>query len=219
MRPSLLSALSAGLLLATLSAAPLDAQYRRGVLVYDSNCPGEFDRRLTTGGGAQVVVNGYLYGVLSLDTRAGVRVTMERVSGSAPPQSVFTTSERSSVLYTSVDEGPTCAINMVPMATESLVTWAQSLANGAEKERRSWARIRNLLFLGGVAVLGATAYNFNNEVERDGEGDAVTLIAGTALGLTITYLGFNEAQPEVTDYRRQRDRYRDIERQILERAR
>jgi hypothetical protein len=105
------------------------------------------------------------------------------------------------------------------IATDSLVTWARGLADNADLERRRWGRIRNLLFLGGAAVVGATLYNFNNEVERDGEGDGLTLVLGTALGLTIGYLGFNQAQPEVADYTAQRDRYRNIERWILEQSR
>lgn len=99
------------------------------------------------------------------------------------------------------------------------MAWAKTNADDAERERRRWSRIRNVLFLGGAAIVGATRYNFNNEVDRDGEGDAVTLLAGSALGLTVTYLGFSQAQPEVSDYRARELRFRALEREITQRAR
>lgn len=44
--------------------------------------------------------------------------------------------------------------------------------------------------------------------------------AGTAaLGLTVTYLGFSQAQPEVSDYRARELRFRALEREITQRAR
>lgn len=210
---------AASIALGLLMAVPLEAQYRRGVLVYDSSCPLRNAMRLETSGGASLRVTDDDHGVLSLEAASGVTVTMSLTGPNPESRSVVTTTQFASVLYSTSDEGPTCRNRIQRMTTDSLFTWTRSTAADADRERRKWGRIRNALLLGGVAVLGATVYNFNNEVERDGEGDAVTLVAGTALGLTIGYLAFNQAQPEVVDYTRRRNRYRDLERGILEQSR
>jgi len=207
------------LALGLLLGAPVEAQYRRGVLVYDSQCPLRVASQLKTSTGVQLSVNGNLHGARSLDAPSGVTVTISSSQVGGTPQSITTSTRFASVLYTNADAGSTCEVRSRTIATDSVVNWSRNLASNADRERRKWGRIRNALFVGSLAVLGATVYNFNNEVERDGEGDAVTLIAGSALGLTIAYLGFNQAQPEVADYTRIRNRYREIERQILEQAR
>lgn len=207
------------ILSAPLFAAPLEAQYRQGVLVYDSQCLAEYPRQLRSASGVALTVNDHAYGVRSLGSDSRVELTMQSTQPGATLRRITTMPQLASALYTSVLEGSICDFTLRAMSTDSLVTWARGLADNADLERRRWGRIRNLLFLGGAAVVGATVYNFNNELERDGEGDALTLVLGTTLGFTIGYLGFNQAQPEVAAYTAQRDRYRNLERWILEQSR
>jgi hypothetical protein len=117
------------------------------------------------------------------------------------------------------NDASTCQARIETMPTERLAAWAKQNADDASREARRWTFIRNTLWLGGVAVFGGTLYNFSNEVDREGEGDAATLLLGSALGITITYLGFSEAAPEVGYYRQRQARYRFLEREITQRAR
>lgn len=198
---------------------PLDAQYQRGVLVHHNDCRFANTVSVTTSEGAQFGFRLPESGVRTLAATSGVLVTVTKGDPGAVPRSVRTSSGSSSVRVSGTVDAQGCGLRTETISTDELVAWAKTNADDAERERRRWGRIRNVLFLGGAAIVGATLYNFNNEVDRDGEGDAVTLLAGSALGLTVTYLGFNQAQPEVSDYRARELRFRALEREITQRAR
>lgn len=105
------------------------------------------------------------------------------------------------------------------IATDELLAWAGREADAAERNQRYWTRVRNVLFATGIVVVAGTAAYASSEIDRNGEVDATTFLAGGALGITISVLGATQAQPEVSSARQQRDKYRAFERWIVSEGR
>ncbi len=196
------------------TAQPLEAQYRRGVLVYTGSCRTHSAQLVrSVEGGWEVRLNGVEAGVRSLNADAPVRV----VSSAAGSRDlvVSTSQSEQSMLHEIFTDAGRCRVSMERRNTADLVTNFRTAAEDADREFRSWKRFRNALYIGGLGILGATGYY----VATSDPIELLPLGLGLGLGAWVASLGGTEAQPEVDRYRQLRDYNRSMERLIIEQAR
>lgn len=200
-------------------AAPLGAQEQRAVFLYDVNCATRYDDRVSVPGAWQMALRGNTYGVRGIPGSTGSALTITPGDSGARPATITRTSTRPSVRTVVRNVGGRCEMTSERIATDELLAWAGREADAAERNQRYWTRVRNVLFATGIVVVAGTAAYASSEIDRNGEVDATTFLAGGALGITISVLGATQAQPEVSSARQQRDKYRAFERWIVSEGR